>query len=222
VIAVCAVAAGNASAENEFVESGGAVYIGPSPGTKLTGSKVLNTEVVTGTKMLLTTTIAGVKIVTEATGYSCIECTIENSGTNAIGHGHVKATGVHVIEPAQCEDGSSTVESKPVTATLGMNKAGTKATVRFAPTSGTTFEITELKGAECAIAGTYKVTGTVFAEVVNVTGVFAKSQELVTSQAIQQSAGTANSLSFGANPAYGSGIARGSLEGVSEWAAKEK
>jgi hypothetical protein len=104
-----------------------------------------------------------------------------------------------------------------------MNKAGTKATIKFVPTSGTTFETTELTGVECPIAGTYKVTGTVFAEVVNATGVFAKNQELKTSQAIQESAGsTTNTLKFGANLAYGTGVARGSLEGVSEWAAKEK
>lgn len=221
VIAISAIAASSASAGN-FVESGSAAYIGPSPGTKLVGSKVLKTEVVAGTKMTLSTTVAGTPIKTEATGYNCLGCTIENSGTNAVGHGSLEATGVKVVEPSNCEDGP-TIVSKKVTAVLGMKKgSSTIATIRFAPTEGTTFETAELKGATCAIAGTYKVTGSVYAEVVNFTGVFAKTQRLKFSPAIQTDAGEEGSLRFGANPAFVTAEAQGSLEGGVEWAAKEK
>lgn len=220
-IAVCAITASSAYAGN-FEESGSAAYIGPAPGTKLVGSKGLKTEVIPETKMTLSTTVAGVPIKTEATGYNCLSCTIENSGTNAVGHGALEATGVKVVEPAKCEDGP-TIVSKKVTAVLGMKKgSSTIATIRFAPTEGTTFETAELKGAECAIAGTYKVTGAVYAEVVNFTGVFAKTQRLKFSQAIQTDAGEAGSLKFGANAAWVTAEAQGSLEGGVEWAAKEK
>jgi hypothetical protein len=221
VAAICAVTAGSAYAGN-FVESGSAAYIGPSPGTKLTGSKVLITEVVSGTKMTLTTKIAGTQIKTEATGYNCLGCTIENSGTNAVGHGSLEATGVKVVEPSNCEDGP-TIISKKVRAILGMKKgSSTVATIKFEPAEGTTFEIAELKGATCPIAGTYKVTGAVYAEVVNFTGVFAKTQKLRFSPAIQTEAGEEGALRFGANPAFVTAEAQGSLEGGIEWAAKEK
>jgi hypothetical protein len=221
VTAVCAIAASSAYAAN-FVESGSAAYIGPSPGTKLTGTKVLKTEVVPETKMTLSTTVAGIAIKTEAKGYNCLECTIENSGTNAVGHGALEAKEVRVVEPAKCEDGP-TIVSKKVRAVLGMKKeSSTIATIKFEPAEGTTFETAELKGAECAIAGTYKVTGSVYAEVVNFTGVFAKTQKLRFSQAIQTDAGGAGALQFGANAAFVTAEAQGSLEGGSEWAAKEK
>lgn len=219
VIAACAVAASSASAGN-FEESGSAAYIGPSPGTKLTGSKVLKTEVIPESVMQMTTTVGSknTPIKTEATGYSCLECKIENSGTNAVGKGKLEATGVHMVEPAGCKDGP-TIFSEPVKAVLGMKKgSSTIATVKFEPASGTLFEEAEIEG--CAIAGTYPVKGSVIAEVVNFTGVFAKTQRLKFSQAIQTDAG--GSLSFGGHAAFVTAEAQGSLEGGVEWAAKEK
>lgn len=221
VVVVGAIVANSAWAEGAFVESGSAAYIGPSPGTKLTGTKVLKTSLVPGALLQMETVIAGTPIRTEATGYNCLGCTIENSGTNAVGHGKLEATGVHIVEPASCEDGP-TIVSKQVKALLGMKKGSTTvATIKFEPAEGTTFETAEIR--KCPIAGTYKVTGAVYAEVVNFTGVFAVNQRLKITKAIQtEASGEASGLKFGANPAYVTATAEGSLEGGVEWAAKEK
>lgn len=219
LIAISAIAASSASAGN-FEESGSAAYIGPAPGTKLTTTRVLKTEVVSEALMQMTTTIGGTPIKTAATGYSCLECTIENSGANAVGAGKLEATGVHMVEPAKCEDGPTIISNK-VKAVLGMKKgSSTIATIKFEPASGTTFETAKISG--CAIAGSYIVKGVVYAEVVNFTGVFAKNQRLRFSPAIQTDAGEEGSLRFGANPAFITAEAQGSLEGGVEWAAKEK
>jgi hypothetical protein len=100
-----------------------------------------------------------------------------------------------------------------------MNKAGTVATIKISPKEGTTFATVELTGS-CANAGLYKVTGSVFAQAKNATGVFAKTQELTVSEAIQLSAGTKTSLKFGENGAFiNGGIER---TAAVEWAGKEK
>jgi hypothetical protein len=223
VVVVGAIAASSSWAAGSFEESGSAAYIGPAPGTKLTGSKVLKTKLVSGALLQMETVIAGTPIKTEATGYSCIGCTIENSGTNAVGKGKLEATGVHIVEPSNCEDGP-TITSKQVRAVLGMKKgSSTIATIKFEPLEGTTFETAEIKGSSCPIAGLYKVTGAVYAEVVNFTGVFAVNQRLKITKAIQvEASGETSALKFGASPAYVTATAEGYLEGEQQWAAKEK
>ena len=61
-----------------------------------------------------------------------------------------------------------------------MNKAGTVATIEISPKAGSTtaFATVELTGT-CANAGLYKVTGVVYAQATNATGVFANVQELI-------------------------------------------
>jgi hypothetical protein len=114
------------------------------------------------------------------------------------------------------------VTTKPLNAVVGMNTAGTKTTLRFTPQSGTTFATVALTGTSCAVAGEYRVTGTQFAQASNATAVFAASQEITTSQAIQESAGTATSLKFGANAAILTGAVRGKLAGEPSWGAKKR
>jgi hypothetical protein len=101
-------------------------------------------------------------------------------------------------------------------------KAGssTVATMKLAPESGSTFATIELTGEKCPIAGLYKLTGTVFAEMSNATGTFGKKQPIKFSKAIQESAGTASSLKFGENAATLTGEINMSSE--TEFAVKQE
>jgi hypothetical protein len=73
---------------------------------------------------------------------------------------------------------------------------GTKALLRYAPATGTTFATFKLGG--CSIAGTSSIKGTEFGEMANPTGVAAASQILRFSSAINSAAGGA--LTVGGNP----------------------
>ena len=65
----------------------------------------------------------------------------------------------------------STITSKELKGVLGMNKAGTIATIKITPKGTAAFATVELTGT-CANAGLYKVTGIVYAQATNATGVF--------------------------------------------------
>jgi hypothetical protein len=130
-------------------------------------------------------------------------------------------SGVTVSGPAAVGCSTpTTITTKELTGKLGMNKAGTVTTIEITPKAGvgTTFALVELLTA-CPDAGIYKVTGVLYAQSKNATGVFAKTQELSFSKAIQEDAGTATSLKFGINAAF----INGSLAGTAavEWASKE-
>jgi hypothetical protein len=220
LVALGAFMANSAFAANEFKEPAkGAWYVG---GTKLAEgtTKTLNTAAI-GTQKL-NTTVAGTPLDITATGVECVGCTIKNTGTTATADGKLKFTGVTVSEPAGCST-TSTIETKALTAVLGMNTGGTIATLKFTPEAGSTtaFATVELTGTSCPIAGLYKVTGTAFAKATNATGVFAESQEITLSKAIQEAAGTATSLKFGENAAFLTGAVKGTLTGVTSWGGKE-
>jgi hypothetical protein len=233
VFALGAFMASSAFAANEFVTTQGYWYTGASPGTKLgfgaANAKTLLVKAL-GEKQTLTTTVAGTPLDITAKKVSCVGCVIDNTTAAESGNakdtatlmGKLKFEEVSVSEPAGCST-TTTIETKELTAELGMNAAGTKTTLEFFPTLGktTSFALVELSGSGCAISGTYKVTGTVYGESVNATNVFAKGQKVKVSKAIQESAGTATSLSFGTNPAILTGELEGTLESGAEWAGKE-
>ena len=222
VFALGAFVASSAFAAEEFKEPGSAWYTGASPGTKLSEStKPTLTTTAIGTQKL-ETTVATLPLKLTATGVKCTSCVIENVGTTAKATGTLEFTGVTVDEPLKCST-TSTITSKALTATVGMKGTSTTiATLKFTPTSGTTFATVELTGSECPIAGLYKVTGTAFAEASNATGVFGKTQEIKLSKTIQESAGTSTSLKFGENSAILTGALNGSLGGTTEFAAKKE
>ena len=211
----------------------GSWYTGASPGTKLAVGTGTIDLTVSGKASFLTSTIAGSAIRFDSKSVEGINCSATNptSTSATIGCQALEFSGVTVSGPAAT--GCLTlpfITTKPLTGKLGMNKAGTVATLEISPKagSGTAFATVELTGT-CANAGPYKVTGVVYAQAKNATGVFAFTQELSVSKAIQEDAGTATSLKFGANAA----IISGSLSGESglgltgggfkkvEWAGKE-
>jgi hypothetical protein len=222
LVVLGAIAASSAFAENEFKETGGAWYTGASPGTKLAeGTSKTLTVAPVGEKQTLETTVAGLPLDITAKKVACSgTCTIKNVGTKATIDGALVFSELTVSNPANCTT-TSTITSKALTAILGMNTAGTKAILKFTPETGTTFAVVELLGASCPISGTYKVTGSVFGEASNATGVFGVTQQVNFSKTIQEAQGTATSLKFGENSAILTGALNGSIGGT-EWAGKEK
>ncbi len=211
-------ASNTSASHNNYSETGGAWY---ASGTKLVeGSTKSLTTAAVGTQKL-ETMVAGTKLDITATGVECSGCVIKNVGAAAKVEGALKFTGLTVSEPAGCSI-ASTITTKALTAVVGMNIAGTLATFKFTPKEGTTFATVELTGEKCAIAGLYKVTGTFFAQAKNATGVFATSQEISLSKAIQESAGTATSLKFGEKAAILTGTVSTGLSPGEEFTVKEK
>jgi hypothetical protein len=168
-----------------------------SPGTELSASETVSAKQAgTGT---LTTTIAGTAVKLSATGTECVECKIENSGGTAVGSGKLTFTGVTVVEPAKCTT-SASITTKALTIQSDW-MIGTTNYIKFFPSAGEATALTtvELAGSGCALAGLYKVTGTVFAQSVNSTGTSAATQAFKTSGTINSTAG--GSLKMGENAA---------------------
>ena len=216
-----AIAANSAFAENEFSETGGQWYTGASPGTKLAvgGSQAIN---VLGGAASLTGKMAGSAFrfdSTSTTGDTCLFTQTTTTMTTL----DCKALVFHGVSvsggPFSGCTTPTTLTTKELTAVLGMNRAGTIATLKITPKEGATFATVELTGT-CATMGLRKLTGTVFAQADNATGVFTETQTLTVSEAIQKSAGTATSMRFGEDGLY----LNGSLEGTATlpWSAKEK
>jgi hypothetical protein len=221
IFAVSAIAAGNAFAASEYKETGGAWYTGSSPGTKLAeGSSKTVTGSIGGEKASLETTVAGTAVDITWTLWELTESFFRNEGTVATTRDVWTLQAVNITVPANCSV-PSTITTKPLSGIVGMNTAGTLATVKFSAAEGTTLATIEITGEKCAIAGLYKLSGTVFAQASNATGVFAASQSIQFSKAIQESAGTATSLKFGENAAFITGTLKTSIGGT-EFATKEK
>jgi hypothetical protein len=200
-----------------FEESPGAWYTGASPGTKLAEgtAKTLTTEVGSG-GLELESSVAGIPLDLKATGISCVSCTVENVGTKAIANGTLKLTGVSASEPANCGV-PATIETKKVKATVGMEEgSATVALIKFVPKEGTSFATVELTGEKCAVAGLYKLNGTLYAKGSNATGAFGNSQPILFDSEIQES--IAKSLKFGENAAFLTGTVSTKLSPEEEFA----
>lgn len=142
--------------------------------------------------------IGTTKLELAAKGLSCPKTTIYNESARAKTRGSLRFTGVSVVTPANCAIEGGVLETAELASRVYME--GTKALMRFAPASGTTFakfSLTKGTGA-CAIAGTYSIGGSLFGEMVNATGVSATSQNLKFSGAINSAAGGA--LTLGPKP----------------------
>ncbi len=225
VFALSAITASSAFAANEYNgEIGSSWYTGASPGKKLAeGETKAVTAEITGEKASLESTIAGTPIDFTWKGWELTESILrnENLGTrwSATTADIWTFKGFSVSLPVHCTV-PELLTTKPLTGTVAMNKSGTVTTVKFAPKEGTTIAAFEISGTECAIAGTYKLTGAVYAQATNATGVFAASQGLTFSKAIQESAGEAKSLKLGENAAFVTGGFKFAIGGT-EFAAKE-
>lgn len=235
VLAITAVWASGASAK--IATERAEIYVKDPAGSAaktLTGSTTADTEIVdhTGTGKLFTLkgtigTGPTVSIHLTGTGINCLECKAENkevtgkAGAVAVGTGRLEFTGVTAMEPEGCIVSSETgtpgvVVTKPLTLHADWMHEG-KAYVNFFPTSGTVFATLKVNNGGCtAVANSYNVTGSVFGEAKNKTGVFAKSQEIEVSPAIQKT--TEAELKLGGKLAELTGTAAFSLTN----AAKEK
>ena len=227
VFALGAIMASSAFAENEFSATGGQWYTETEPGVfKKLEVGVTDDLTVTGGAASLVSEIGTKPIKFTSTGVTGTECSAVNNTTTSatIDCKALVFTGVSVSGGAAAGCSTpTTITSKELTGVLGMNKAGTLATLKITPKAGeaAAFATVELTGT-CAIAGLYKLTGTIFAQAINATGIFATTQGLSFSEAIQESAGTATSLKFGENSAILTGTVKDALEGSPEWCGKEK
>jgi|GEM_PF-2694480 len=204
--------------------------------TKTVTGKVAEHPVI-GKKGELTTTIATLPVKLTSTGFECVGCTIQNKAVNgkketeptttekanviAYGSGKIKFTGVTVDEPVNCTVKSSETGTAGVIETkdlvihgdwMDTNKENSKAFIQFLPKAGPTaaFASFFLEGEGCkAIKGTYNVTGSVFGESANNTGVGAVTQNLTFSPAVQTTTGA--QLKVGANTANFTGTGAFSL-----------
>ncbi len=222
-VASLAIVASSASARELFEASSSAWYIGPAPGTKLTGTKVVRTTVDPETTLSFSTTIAGSKLTLDATGVNCVSCKAENSGGLALVKGELEFTGLTLVGSglSGCSAGK-TLKTKPLTATMGSVGATGRAPIRFAPTTGESPFVIEIVGATCPIGGTYKVIGVFYGEAANATEKFSKEQTFSFSQAIQEELGSATSLKVSSNPVFLTGTVSKSLEPQVEFAVKPK
>jgi hypothetical protein len=182
-----------------------------SAGTVLTGSETISS---TGSGELKLT-VGSTPLVFKYMGLECLECDIENSGGAAVGGGKLSFTGVTVVTPSTCA-----VSGGKIT-TLAMNlkadymgAAGSGATWLFAPRSGTaiaTISLVSGSGA-CTISGNYIVSGNFFTKATNTTGVYAASQTVSSSGAINAEGG--GSLKFGSSQFEINGTATFALAGA--------
>ncbi|HEY2477278.1 MAG TPA: hypothetical protein VGI17_00945 [Solirubrobacterales bacterium] len=185
-------------------------------GAVLTGSKTVTGSAVTNG--VLESEIGTTKIKLQSTAFSCEGCKIENKevtenlGSVAYGEGKIVLENVTVLEPANCTVTGETgvlgkVPTKPLKIHgdfMDTNTANQHGFVQFLPLSGGTFAQFTLGGAGCAaISGAKNVSGTVFGESILNTGEESATQELVFSQAVQETTGA--SLLLGIKPAKFSG-----------------
>jgi hypothetical protein len=239
VMAISAIAAASSSAAVKTVRA--EWYTGASPGTTLPGGTSLTVKgtlvehPTIGKKATLLTTIGGLPIDITAEEGECVECKISNkevtskAGAIAYGEGKLRFKKATVMEPAGCSiKGESGVTGEVTTKLLILHadwmdttEANQKAFIQFIPAAGatTTFGQFSLSGGECeAISGAKNVFGTLFAETVNNTGVFANSQGLVFSPAVQSTAGAA--LNVGGQTANLTGTTSLSAGGGATFALK--
>jgi hypothetical protein len=232
LVAVLVIGALMASSAFGAVETVGAKWFTGSSPTELTGSKSITAKMIEdpglGVLSKFNTEIGGLPVELTSTEIECSGCTIENKevtskpGKVAFGSGKIVFKNVTAMLPENC-----TVKSEAGVA----GEVGTKALnihgdfmdtntenkhdfVEFVPQAGagTTFAQFKLSGAGCsAIAGTYNVTGTVFGESVNNTGVGAAEQGLILGSAVQ--ATTGSELKVGVKSATLTGRASFSIGG---------
>jgi len=210
VFVLGAIAANGAFAA--FEESGGTWIVG---GSKLAEGthEAITTESVG--KLSLETEVGGSPLDITWAKTTCVSCFIDNTaGTVATTMGVWSTTEVTVSQPAGgvCKVKGGEIKTKEMTTIVGMKSGSpTIDTVKFSPMEGTTFATVTIEGAECpaAFVGTFKLTGSQFAEGVSATGTFATSQNIKMNKEINASAG--GELKFGEKPAIVTGEFKSTL-----------
>jgi hypothetical protein len=204
VVAVLALTAIVATSANAAVSTTAAQWFkgGTALGEGNTGIEGQATE-----NGILKSEIGSTKIKLQSTAFSCSGCNIYNkaitgkAGTVATGSGKIVFENVTVLEPSGCTvKGETGVVGTLPTKTLSIhgdwmdtNTENKKAFIQFLPPAETTtFVQFELTGGECAaISGKRNVSGSLFSESVNNTGVEAAEQEGIVSAPVQSTSGAA-------------------------------
>jgi hypothetical protein len=152
-------------------------------------------------------------VVLNSTGLECLECKIENVSGNGVGSGKLKFTGVTVSSPATCAVSGGAVTTLALKVNAGFME-GTTNYVQFAPNSGTTFATVTLKEGSgvCPLSGSYIVSGKVYVQSNNATGVYEKEQTVKSSGTINSTAG--GELKFGSKNAELNGTGTFKLSGT--------
>lgn len=228
IYAIAAIGASSAFATHgELFQTAPRAWYTGSPGAKLTGTRVLNMTSVG--HILINTSVAGVPIQYSAEGVECKSCKIENKeGTGAIFSGQIVFTGARMESPANCSI-PSTFTTKPLTGQLGGSTVNSWTDVALIhPTEGATWYNLQVTGSSCAVSGTYKKTGNIFAEATNALGVSGKSQQFDMSQGIQEAyegnpgKGGYGGWKFGENEAFLTGEIKLTLAPEEEFQVREK
>jgi hypothetical protein len=229
LLALAVTAAFTASASGAVTTSAAQWYTGASPGTTLAGEQALTTSIgeypELGKKWTWHWSFFGLTIHITVTGLECVGCKISNAevtakaGKIAIGRGKLKFTGVTAMAPSGCTIRNATetgtvgvIETKPMVVHADWMNT-TKAYQQFFPETGSSFATIYIEGGGCeAIEGPYNLTGTLFGEAKNPTGVQAGTQEVVFSPAIQTAAG--GELKIGTTPFEMTGTGAFSIGGT--------
>ena len=196
-------------------------YTGAAPGVTLVGDTAVTAELPSEGKFTLAGTIGGVAVEVRATGVECVGCQITNeevtekAGKVAIADGQFRFNGVTVVNPAGCVvhtagvAGNGTILTKPLKIHadwMDTNAANQHAFLSIFPTTGAVFASLQFTdNPVCPIAGAFNVTGSLFGESENNTGVQAVAQPVVFSAAVQTTTGAA--LKLAGNPATLTGTA---------------
>jgi hypothetical protein len=221
VFTLLALGAISATSSSAAVETVRAEFTkGPTPGAtlqeELSVTASLGTHPVIGKKATFAFMTGGTAFDLVAEEVECVECKFLNNEVTgspgiAYGEGRLKFKKVSVTAPENCtvkgEAGTSVGEiiTKPLVMHadfMDTNGANLKGFIQYIPKagSGKTFAELSLSGTGCeAFEGTKNVLGTLFAESVNTTGSFSKTQGVVFGQAVQETAG--GSLNVEGGPA---------------------
>jgi hypothetical protein len=230
VLALAGLAATSASAT--ISTTAAEWYTGAAPGTTLPVGTSKAVTASAGVVWSFTSTLLEAPVKLTATGIECVSCVIKNEAVTsktppvAVGEGKIKFTGVTVDTPAGCTvetaglatPNPGTVEALPLKIHadwMDTTVTNQKAFVQIFPVTAPNFaqlRFTAETGKSCPLSGPYNVTGSLFGESTNNTGVQAASQGLNFNATIQTTAGA--SLLWGAKPATLSGSASFEMGGT--------
>jgi hypothetical protein len=236
VLALTAIVVSSASAA--VVTERAEWYTGAAPGTTLKEKEdvPVTLELPKETTATLVGNVAGTPVELSSNLISCVGCNITNeavtekAGAAAIAKGKITFSNVKVTKPANCDaqgiNADGTLEEVEMITTRPLvvhadfmdkeSPANSHAFAEFRPQSGGVFAGVKLTGPACGVAGNFNVTGTIFGESANDTGIQAAEQKVSFNAGVQTTTGAG--LKFGANAATltGSAIVKagGTLFGI--------
>jgi len=220
LVAALAIAALGASSASAAVETSPVQwYTGATAGTVATLTEDTAVTARSSGAATLTGILNGQAYELSTSTIECLNCKITNeevtstAGKVAIGKGEIKFSSVSVLKPSGCtvngitsggaSEATGIVTTRPLTVHADWmdnekkeEKTNKKGFINFFPTAGATtvFAGLQFVGASCPIAGKFNVTGTLYGESSNETGVMSKEQPVNFSAAIQSTTGASLKL----------------------------